>query len=161
MVGPDVVERVVRRELAFRLLLGLAAYGTLAAQDKAPEKASGSRILKVKLNYNGSGTVDDKHKIVVFVFDSPDFMHGNAMPVGSQSSASKNGSVTFSDLASSPVYLTAVFDPAGQYDGMSAPPSGSSLGLYGKTPGTPDPVKIDPGDSVEVELAFDDTAKMP
>jgi hypothetical protein len=138
--------------------LGLAA---LAAQDKPPEKAPGPRTLKVKLNYTGSGTVDDKHKIVVFVFDSPDFMQGNAMPAGSQSTPSKNGGVTFSDVASSPVYLTAVFDPTGQYDGMSAPPSGSSLGLYGKTPGTPDPIKIDPGETVEVELTFDDTAKMP
>jgi len=155
-----VVERVVRKQLAFCLLLGLAI-GTLAAQDKAPEKASGSRTLKVKLNYTGSGTVDDKHQIVVFVFDSPDFMQGNAMPVGSQSTPSKKGGVTFSDVASSPVYLTAVFDPAGQYDGMSAPPSGSSLGLYSKTPGTPEPIKIEPGETVEVELAFDDTAKMP
>jgi len=156
-----VVERFVRKQLTFCLLLGLAALGTLPAQDKAPEKASGSRTLKVKLNYTGSGTVDDKHKIVVFVFDSPDFMQGNAMPVGSQSTPSKNGSVTFSDLASSPVYVTAVFDPAGQYDGMSAPPSGSSLGLYSKTPGTPEPIKIEPGETIEVALGFDDTAKMP
>jgi hypothetical protein len=156
-----VVERVVRKQLIFCLLFGLAALGTLPAQDKPPEKAPGPRTLKVKLNYTGSGRADDKHKIVVFLFDSPEFMQGNAMPVGSQSTPSKNGSVTFSDVASSPVYLTAVFDPAGQYDGMSAPPSGASLGLYSKTPGTPEPIKIDPGETIEVELVFDDTAKMP
>jgi len=151
----------VRKQLIFCLLFGLAALGTLPAQDKPPEKAPGPRTLKVKLNYTGSGTVDDKHKIVVFLFDSPEFMQGNAMPVGSQSTPSKNGSVTFSDVASSPVYLTAVFDPAGQYDGMSAPPSGASLGLYSKTPGAPEPIKIEPGETIEVELVFDDTAKMP
>jgi hypothetical protein len=59
------------------------------------------------------------------------------------------------------VYVTAVFDPTGQYDGMSPPPSGSSLGLYGKTAGTPEPVRIEPGETAEIELAFDDTAKMP
>ena len=143
------------------LALGLSVIGCMAAQDKAPEKAPAPRTLKVKLNYTGTGTVDEKHKIIVFVFDSPDFMQGNAMPVGAQATASKNGTVTFSDLASSPVYVSTVFDPTGQYEGMSAPPSGSSMGLYGKTPGTPDPVKIEPGETAEIELAFDDTAKMP
>jgi hypothetical protein len=143
------------------LALGLSILGCAAAQDKAPEKAPASRTLKVKLNYTGAGTVDDKHKIIVFVFDSPDFMQGNSMPVGSQASASKNGNVVFADLASSPVYLTAVYDPSGQYEGMSAPPSGASMGLYSKTPGTPEPIKIEPGATVEVALAFDDTAKMP
>lgn len=135
--------------------------GRAGGPGKGAREGPTPRTLKVKLNYTGSGTVDDKHKIVVFVFDSPEFMQGNAMPVGAQSSASKTGTVTFSDLASSPVYVTAVFDPTGQYDGMSAPPSGSSMGLYGKTPGTPDPVKIEPGETAEIELAFDDTAKMP
>ena len=141
--------------------LGLSLLACVAAQEKAPEKAPPPRTLKVKLNYTGSGTVDEKHKIVVFVFDSPDFMQGNAMPVGSESAASKTGTVTFTGLASSPVFVTAVFDPTGQYEGMSPPPSGSSLGLYGKTPGKPDPINIDPGQTAEVELAFDDTAKMP
>ena len=141
--------------------VGLSILGCVAAQEKAPEKAATPRTLKVKLNYTGSGTVDDKHKIIVFVFDSADFMQGNAMPVGMQSTASKTGTVTFSDLASSPVYVTAVFDPTGQYEGMSPPPSGSSLGLYGKTPGKPDPINIEPGQTAEIELAFDDTAKMP
>ncbi len=143
------------------LAIGLSVLGCLAAQEKAPEKAPAPRTLKVKLNYTGTGTVDEKHKILVFVFDSPDFMQGNAMPVGTEATGSKTGTVTFPDLASSPVYVTAVFDPTGQYEGMSAPRSGSSLGLYGKTPGTPDPIKIEPGATAEVELAFDDTAKMP
>ncbi len=143
------------------LALGLSILGCVAAQEKAPEKAPASRTLKVTLNYTGAGTVDDKHKIMVFVFDSPDFMQGNAMPVGQQATASKSGTVTFTDLATSPVYLSAVYDPTGQYEGMSAPPSGSSLGLYAKTAGTPEPIKIEPGATAEVEMAFDDTAKMP
>jgi hypothetical protein len=147
------------------LALGLTILGCAAAQDKAPdkapEKAPATRTLKVKLNYTGTATVDDKHKIFVFVFDSPDFVQGNVMPVGSQQAASKDGAVTFADLATSPVYAIAVFDPTGQYEGMSAPPSGSSMGMYGKVPGTPDPIKIEPGETAEIELAFDDTAKMP
>jgi hypothetical protein len=55
----------------FYLALGLSILGCLAAQEKAPEKAPAPRTLKVKLNYTGSGTVDEKHKIIVFVFDTP------------------------------------------------------------------------------------------
>jgi hypothetical protein len=147
------------------LALGLTVLGCAAAQDKAPDKAPAkapaSRTLKVKLNYTGAGTVDDKHKIIVFLFDSPDFVQGNAMPVGVQQASAKNETATFADLATSPVYVVAVFDPTGQYEGMSAPPSGSSMGMYSKTPGTPDPVRIEPGETVEIQMTFDDTVKMP
>jgi hypothetical protein len=33
--------------------------------------------------------------------------------------------------------------------------------MYAKTPGTPEPVKIEPGETAEIELAFDDSFKMP
>jgi hypothetical protein len=134
----------------------------LAAQQPKPEEKAAPRTLKVKLKYTGAGTVDSKHQIIVFLFDSPDFQQGGVMPIGEQSGEAKDATVTFPDLASSPVYAVAVFDPTGGYDGQSGPPpSGSSLGMYSKTPGTPEPIKIDPGKTVEIELAFDDTAKMP
>ena len=44
---------------------------------------------------------------------------------------------------------------------MSAPPSGASMGMYSKTPGTPEPIKIEPGETVTVEVPFDDSFKMP
>jgi hypothetical protein len=125
------------------------------AQDK-------TRTLKVNLHYTGSGTVDDKHKICVFLFDSPDFAQGNAMPVGMQMTASKDGNVTFADVSKSPAYIAAVYDPTGAYDGQSGPPpSGSSLGMYTKEPPAPGPIEIAEGKTVEVDVTFDDTAKMP
>ena len=134
----------------------------LAAQQPKPEEKPAPRTLKIKLNYTGAGTVDAKHQIIIFLFDSPDFTSGGIMPMASQSGTAKDATVTFTDLATSPVYAVAVFDPTGGYDGQSGPPpSGSSMGMYGKTPGTPDPIKIDPGKTTEVVLAFDDTAKMP
>jgi hypothetical protein len=33
--------------------------------------------------------------------------------------------------------------------------------MYFKTPGTPEPVKIEPGESARIELTFDDSVKMP
>ena len=141
------------------LALGISILASGFQFGKAQEK---SRTLKVKLNYTGSGTVDAKHPIRLFLFDSPDFAQGNAMPFTMQSGDSKDATVTFSDTGKSPVYIAAVFDPTGGYDGQSGPPpSGSSLGAYSKTPPQPSPVNIDEGKTAEIELPFDDTAKMP
>ena len=143
--------------LAAGLLILASGFQFANAQDKAA-----TRTLKVKVNYTGSGTVDDKHKIQVFMFDSPDFTQGNAMPTGMQMTAAKDGSVTFTDIAGSPVYAAAIYDPTGGYDGASGPPpSGSSAGMYTKDRRSPRPSTSTPGKTVEVDLTFDDTAKMP
>ena len=140
------------------MALGLLAGGSQSgrAQDAAKGKA-----LKVKLHYTGSGTVDGKHKILVFLFDSPDFIHGGVVPFASESATSKDGAATFTGVSPSPVYVSSVYDPSGQYDGQSPPPSGASLGMYSTNPGEPAAVKLEDGKTVEIDLAFDDSAKMP
>lgn len=143
--------------LAAGLLILASGFKFGQAQDKAA-----TRTLKVNVKYTGSGTVDDKHKIQVFLFDSPDFMQGNAMPTGMQMTAAKDGTVTFSDITGSPVYAAAIYDPTGGYDGQSGPPpSGASAGLYTKEPPKPAPINIDAGKTVEIDLPFDDSTKMP
>jgi hypothetical protein len=133
----------------------------MSQQGSAQEKAK-TRTLKVKLNYTGSGTVDDKHRIFVFLFDSPDFTQGNVMPFGEKDGAAKDAVVTFSDLDRSPVYVSCVYDVAGGYDGQSGPPpSGSPLGMYTTEPPQPTAIKIEEGKSGEIELAFGDDFKMP
>jgi|SRR5580700_894798 hypothetical protein len=144
--------------LAFGMLILASGF----PYGRAQEKTTASRTLKVRLHYTGSGTIDEKHKIIVFLFDSPEFTQGGVMPFAMKSAASKDDALTFSDVAKSPVYVSAVYDPAGSYDGQSGPPpSGASLGLYSKTPGQPAPVSLDEGKTVEIELSFDDTVKMP
>ncbi len=143
-------------------LLGLTSMVATAQQAKPEEKPAASRTLKAKMNYTGTGTVDEKHKIFVFVFDNPNFMQGGSMPIGFGSASAKDGIVTVSDLSASPVYIAVCYDPTGNYDGQSGPPpSGASMGVYAKTPGTPEPVKIDPGKTGEVTVTFDDSFKMP
>ncbi len=84
------------------------------------------------------------------------------MPFAFKTSASKSGTVTFSDLDKSPAFVSVAYDPQGGYNEVTGPPpSGSSLGMYAKTAGTPEPVKIEPGETAEIELAFDDSFKMP
>jgi hypothetical protein len=117
----------------------------------------------VKLHYTGSGTVDEKHKILTFLFDSPDFVRGGTViPFAAKDAASKDGVVTFADLDRSPAYVSSVYDPSGAYDGQSGPsPSGSSLGLYSINPGEPAPVKLEEGKTAEIDITFDDSVKMP
>jgi hypothetical protein len=115
------------------------------------------RTLQVQIHYTGSGTVDATHKIYVALWGSPDLTGGP--PTAVQSTASKNGSVTFSDLQTSPVYVSAAYDPSGQWDASSPPPAGSSLGMFSTAPPKPDPVNLTPGKIAKVTITFDDKNK--
>ncbi len=144
----------------FLALCGLTALCSLAAvsQEAKPE---GKRTLAVQLNYTGAGHVDEKHKIFVVLWDSPDFAQGQAMPVALLPATAKDGVVTFSDVQKVPAYVSAAYDPNGGWDGQSGPPpSGSSLGMYSKG-GAPEPIDIVAGKSVNVTLSFDDSFKKP
>ena len=141
----------------------LTAVAMIAAwpAGRAQEKAPAPRSVKINVHYTGTGTVDDKHPILVFLFDSPDFINGQVIPFATQRVTSKSTSTTFSDVSKSPVYVSTVYDPSGAYEGQSAPPSGSSLGMYttnGKDPGA---VNAEPGKTAEIDLSFDDSVKMP
>jgi hypothetical protein len=143
------------------ICLAAATFAGHVTQGKAADAAKG-RTLKVKLNYTGAGPVDEKHRIFVFLFDSPDFIQGGAMPTHSQAATAKDGTLTFTDIGHSPVYISAAYDKSGTYDGQSGPPpSGSPLGMYSKTPGVPEPVNIKEGETAQIELAFDDSFPMP
>ncbi len=140
------------------VLLGLLF--AVPRQAISQDQSKGS-TLQVRVNYTGTGTVDEKHKIYVVLWDSMAFVDGEAMPVELEPSSSKNGTVTFSDVKKSPAYVSAAYDPNGQWDGKSGPPpDGSSLGLYSKTPGKPEPIDIAPGKTATIELSFDDSVKM-
>ncbi len=126
-----------------------------------PKDANTTSQLKVIVRYSGAGTVDEQHKIYIVLWDSATFVKGGGMtPSAVQSTSSKDGSVTFDDVKKSPVYVSAAYDPSGQWTVQSPPPNGSSLGLYSKTPGTPAPIDLKPGQRTSIELPFDDTVKM-
>ena len=116
--------------------------------------------LQVQLHYTGSGTVNATHKIFVALWDSADFQ--SAPPSEVKSATSKNGVVTFADVKKGPVYVSAAYDPSGNWDGASGPPpTGASLGVYSKAPPKPDAIAITPGKGVKITLSFDDSVKVP
>ncbi len=117
--------------------------------------------LQVQMHYTGSGTVDETHKIYVALWDSADFVDHGAPPIAVKSTTSKNGTVTFSDIQKSPVYVSAAYDPTGQWDAQSEPPKGSSFGMYSKAPPKPEAINIAPGKAVKVTISFDDSNKAP
>lgn len=147
-------------------LLGLVVLGLLALvspQVKSQESKTGGAI-QVRVHYSGSGTVDGSHKIYVALWDSPAFVEPSSqgvMPLQIQDVSSKNGTVVFTGVSKSPAYISTAYDPNGQWDGHSSPPpTGSSLGLYSKSPGKPEPINIESGKKATVALSFDDSVKM-
>ena len=122
--------------------------------------AQQGQTLQVQLHYTGSGTVDEGHKIFVALWDSADLNSGP--PTDVKSATSKNGIVTFSDVKRVPAYVSAAYDPSGNWDGASGPPpTGASLGVYSKTPPKPDPITITPGKVAKITLSFADATKVP
>jgi hypothetical protein len=93
----------------FLLFIAATMVGLIHAQDKISKK----RSLQVKLNFTGSGRVDEKHKIWVFLFDLADFVGSGAAPMASKAAASKDGTVTFNNVAKSPVHVGAFYPPRG------------------------------------------------
>lgn len=109
-----------------------------AGKPAAPPKAAAAKVnpgeLPVTLTYKGKGTVDEKHKLIAWAFSDPNVTSASR-PVGSTQFAAKNGAtVTFKDLPATPVYIFAVYDETGNYDGVSGPPpAGLPCAMYRKT----------------------------
>ena len=141
-----------------RLVSTLGLFALMAVCALAQTSAN-KRTIQVDVNYTGSGTVNANHKIYVALWDSSDMSGGP--PVAVLSVDSKKGAVTFSDVQRVPAYVSTAFDPTGAWDAQSPPPSGTSLGVYGKNPPNPEPIDVAPGKTVKVAITFDDSARVP
>src|SRR3954469_25225956 len=84
--------------------------------------AQTGRTIQVDIAYTGSGTVNASHKIYVALWDSADF--SGAPPLAVKSLDSKSGTVTFTDVQKVPAYVSTAYDPTGEWDAQSPPPSG-------------------------------------
>ena len=123
------------------------------------QASADKRTIQVDIDYTGSGIVNASHKIFVALWDSSDMSGGP--PVAVLSLNSKKGTVTFSDVQRVPAFVSAAYDPTGNWDAQSPPPSGTSLGMYSKNPPNPQPIDVAPGKTVKVTITFDDSVKVP
>jgi hypothetical protein len=128
-----------------------------AAVSKPAAAAPAATDVAVTVTYKGKGAVDAGHKIILFAFTDPNITSGSR-PIGPAQFASKNGeTLTFKNVAS-PIYVFAVYDEKGTYDGVSGPPpAGSPSTTYRKAPKGA-PTAVAPGSPV-VKFAFDDSER--
>lgn len=122
------------------------------APKKAPPASAASDV-PVTVTYKGKGTIDQTHKVIVWAFADSDIT-SSSRPLD-HAIVTKNGeTVTFKGL-SAPVYLFAVYDQTGGYDGVGAPPpAGVPSATYRQTPKGP-PTAVKPG--TPVRFTFDDS----
>ena len=128
-----------------------------AAMPFAAPAAASTGSVKVTINYKGKGTFDAKHRVWVWLFDTPDIGPGS-MPIA-EVSIDANGSVaTFDGIDVERVYIAAAFDESGTMSGSAPPPSGSPIGILMSADGRPK--NVAPGE-VGIVLTFDDSQRMP
>jgi hypothetical protein len=121
------------------------------------------RTVEVRVNYTGSGTVDQNHPIYVALWDTAAFIEegSQVIPIQTKPVSSKHGTAVFTDVEVSPAYISAAYDPTGKWKATSPPPSGSSLGLYANSAGKPAPVTAASDKNASIEVRFDDSFKRP
>jgi hypothetical protein len=122
-----------------------------AASTAAPAPAAGE--IAVTVTYNGAGTIDPAHHVIVWLFADSNITSASR-PLD-HAYVTKNGeTVTFKGVAA-PVYVFAVYDRTGGYDGVSAPPPpGVPSATYRSAAKSP-PAAVKPGTAVH--FTFDDS----
>lgn len=136
----------LRRPLAgLGLCLALLAYDT-------------DTRLDLTVTYTGPETVDAQRPISVLLFDGPDMSGGSKMVAAGH--ATRNGGVISLSGLPDTVYIVAVFDPLGNFTGLSGVIPGSVVGIYAADGGlVPTPVEVGTGTTLKFE--FDDTQRIP
>jgi len=145
--------------LGLILLAGTASSPFAQAQKPPPPAAAAAKNVTVTVTYTGKGAVDAKHNVLVFLFADPNIGPGSN-PLGGPQVMQKNGStVTFKDVSTAPVYIVAVYDEQGGYDGQSGPPpAGTPIGMYSKDPKSP-PAPVTPGPKTVLKMSFSDAKR--
>ncbi len=117
--------------------------------------------IEVRVNYTGSGTVNQTHPIYVSLWNSAAFVQEGSKetPIQTKPVHSKNGTAVFNNVAGNHAYVSAVYDPSGMWKAMSPPPAGSSLGLYADSDGKPERVTLTSEKKASIELKLDDSFK--
>jgi hypothetical protein len=128
---------------------------TTAAVAKTAAPKTAPTDLAVTVTYKGKGTVDANHKLIAWLF-TDSAISSSSRPIATLSTEKNGDTLTFKDVASTPVYIFTAYDQKGGYDGISGPPpAGIPTSLYRKAAkGAPTPVQAG---GPAVKLTFDDS----
>jgi hypothetical protein len=148
--------------MAFVMLIAAAAMHLSAAVAASAGArtalvAVNAAAVKVSVTYKGKGTVDSRHRIWVWLFDTPEIGPGS-MPIAELSIERNGGDAAFEGIDAKRVWIAAAFDESGTMSGNAPPPSGSPIGLLLGADGSPRSVV--PGEG-PIAFAFDDSQRMP
>lgn len=140
-----------------RVVMGLAILaGTMATV--AATAGESRSTLRVTVDYKGAGTVGPSNRVWIWLFDTPDFASGAAMPVAERSLTENGATAEFTGLPPGPVWVAVAYDSAGGFAGSGPPPSGSPVGTHVEN-GAPAPVET--GTDAAITIVFDDSTRMP
>ena len=130
-----------------------------AQKPPPPPPAAAVKTVTVTVSYTGKGAVDPGHAILLFLFSDPN-VGPSSIPLAGPQVAEKNGAtVTFKDVSTSPVYVVAVYNEKGDYNGIGGPPPpGTPFGMYSKDPKSP-AAPVTPGPKTAIKMSFNDAKR--
>ena len=134
----------------------------VAASIEGPVASDGAWVneagaVKVSVTYKGKGAVDARHRIWVWLFDTPDIGPGS-MPIAELSIDTNGGAAAFDGVDAKRVYIAVAYDESGTMNGNAPPPAGSPIGILLSKDGAPRSVAPDED---AVSVTFDDSQRMP
>lgn len=149
--------------LLFAVLFGAVSSAYAQGRQATPPPATAKPAaiaatdVAVTVNYTGKGVVDATRNILIFLFTDPK-IGPNSEPLGAPQIVQKNGqTVTFNGITAKQVYIFAIYNEKGTYDGRSGPPpAGTPVGMFGTPKG---PTAVAPGMKVPVKLTFTGATK--
>lgn len=141
-------------------IAAMAVLATLAMSPLFPGATADVALttVNVTVQYTGQGEVDATHRIWIWLFDSPDFSTGTAMPLAEQSLTANDTTASFAGLTADQVWVAVAYDAAGGFAGNAPPPSGAPVSTYLED-GVPASVAL--GERADVRIVFDDSFRMP
>lgn len=128
------------------------AQGRPSTPPPAAAAVIGANDVGVIVNYTGKGVVDAGHSILLFLFSDPN-VGPNSQPLGAPEIVQKNGATAvFRNVTTKPVYVFAIYNEKGTYDGKSGPPpAGTPVAMYGTAKGA---TAVTPGGKTPIKLTF-------
>jgi hypothetical protein len=134
----------------------LILQAAVAGDRPAAKTAGAATDVAVTLNYTGKGTVDAGHKVIAWLFSDANITSASR-PLATQVIEKNGSTVTFKNVAATPLYIFAVYDEKGGYTGLDAPPpQGIPCAIYSKGPNGP-PVPVKGG--AAVKFSFGDAVR--